>query len=200
MEGNKGQQLPALTKVSFIIARHLDSENLYTQYLTPSESQIFKDAVANFDKWSSFIKVANRIGTTKADQNDEQKSVSNQMSDDQVAAFRVRAMIFDQLVPQLYECSKPCCKMSNGIDDILKDLSNNKYDALIEQSSSLQEEPSRTIQLAQQSDAEKTPNNHVEASDTNDDPDAQQGTACFNAFYIQSQYNFSHRILTLTIW
>ncbi|KAJ2964384.1 hypothetical protein NQZ79_g717 [Umbelopsis isabellina] len=174
MEGNKGQQLPALTKVSFIIARHLDSENLYTQYLTPSESQIFKDAVANFDKWSSFIKVANKIGTTEVDQNDEQKSVSNQMSDEQVAAFRVRAMIFDQLVPQLYQCSKPCCKMSNGIDDILRDLSNNKYDALIEQSSALTEEPSPKMQSTQKSDAEKTPNNHVEASETNGDPDAQQ--------------------------
>jgi hypothetical protein len=185
MEGNKGQQLPALTKVSFIIARHLDSENLYTQYLTPSESQIFKDAVTNFDKWSLFIKAANRIDTAEVDQNDEQKSVSNQMSDEQVAAFRVRAMIFDQLVPQLYECSKPCCKMSNGIENILKDLANNKYDALIETSSASQELPSQPIQTTQQSDVEETPNNHAEAGENNDDPDAPQGIKC-SVFYAQT--------------
>ncbi|CAO3694480.1 unnamed protein product [Umbelopsis ramanniana] len=57
------------------------------------------------------------------------------MSDEQVAAFRVRAMIFDQLVPQLYKCSKPCCKHSNAIDNIIQGFSTDKYDKIIEGSS-----------------------------------------------------------------
>jgi hypothetical protein len=140
MERKKCQVLPALTKVSFIIARHLDSENLYTQFLTPSESQIFKDAVTNFDKWSLFITATDRFNTAKENGDDElqgKESQSSKMSDEQVAAFRVRAMVFDQLVPQLYKCSKPCCKHSNAIDDIIQGFSTDKYDKIIEGSGDL---------------------------------------------------------------
>jgi hypothetical protein len=137
MERKKCQVPPTLTKVSFIIARHLDSESLYTQFLTPSESQIFKDAVTNFDKWSHFIKATERFDTTKENTGDEsegKESQSRKMSDEQVAAFRVRAMIFDQLVPQLYKCSKPCCSQSNVISDIIQGFSTDRYDNIIKDS------------------------------------------------------------------
>jgi hypothetical protein len=135
MEGNKCHVLPALTKVSFIIARHLDSENLYTQFLTSSESQIFKDAVTNFDKWSLFIKATDKFddhSVNGSDDSEPKETSDRQMSDEQVAAFRVRAMIFDQLVPQLYQCSKPCCSHSNAIRDIIQGFSDEQFEKFIE--------------------------------------------------------------------
>lgn len=182
MERKKCQVLPALTKVSFIIARHLDSENLYTQFLTPSESQIFKDAVTNFDKWSLFITATDSFDTAKGNGDDElqgKELQSSKMSDEQVAAFRVRAMIFDQLVPQLYKCSKPCCKHSNAIDNIIQGFSTDKYDKIIEGSSD--SDPyihNQAPAVVLQPPTEAIPQN---TNDTTDDETAPPGTILTSA-------------------
>lgn len=162
MEANNCQVLPALTKVSFLIARYLDAENLYTQFLTPSESQIFKDAVTNFDKWRVFITATNGLDTANiaaADGAEQKDSNGKQMSDDQVAAFRVRAMIFDQLVPQLYLCSKPCCSHSNTVRDIVQGFSDDQFEKIIEASdSSTQNQPQVEEHIEPQADPSATTN------------------------------------------
>ncbi|KAK4521289.1 uncharacterized protein ATC70_011903 [Mucor velutinosus] len=95
------KKLPPWLPLSFVLAQHLLEHHVHQQYLTPSEQLYFQDTLVNFATWIAFI---NQI--------DKQEDVDT-------TAFRVRSMLYEQLIPHIFKTHKFCCKLVS-LDSLLE--------------------------------------------------------------------------------
>ncbi|KAI8376113.1 uncharacterized protein BYT42DRAFT_614896 [Radiomyces spectabilis] len=91
--------LPPWLPLSFAVAKELANRNLHRQHLTSSEIHHFEAALATFSTWSQFMTphTANALDA---------------LTVTHIAAFRVRAMLFEYILPFLNSSKRPCCNDS----------------------------------------------------------------------------------------
>ncbi|CEP13306.1 hypothetical protein [Parasitella parasitica] len=95
------KKLPPWLPLSFVLAQHLLENHVHKQYLTPNEQTYFQDTLVNFATWIAFI-----------NQTDKQDDIHT-------VAFRVRSMLYEQLIPHIFETHKLCCKLVS-LDPLLE--------------------------------------------------------------------------------
>ncbi|KAI8636118.1 hypothetical protein BD408DRAFT_426659 [Parasitella parasitica] len=95
------KKLPPWLPLSFVIAQHLLENHVHKQYLTPNEQAYFQDTLISFATWIAFI-----------NQTDKQDDIDT-------TAFRVRSMLYEQLVPHIFQTHKLCCKLVS-LDPLLE--------------------------------------------------------------------------------
>lgn len=95
------RKLPPWLPLSFVLAQHLLEHHVHQQYLTPNEQSYFKDTLVDFATWIAFI-----------NQTDKQEDVDT-------TAFRVRSMLYEQLIPHIFKTHKACCKLV-ALDPLLE--------------------------------------------------------------------------------
>lgn len=101
----------------YLLARQVAKNNIPETFLTTEELECLNQALSSAEQWESFFKGDN--------------STTQLLSLEQIAAFRVRAMLSEQLIqPCLNQhyMNTPCCQSSSLIIaelDQLSDLDNN---------------------------------------------------------------------------
>ncbi|KAL0136261.1 hypothetical protein V8B55DRAFT_1537872 [Mucor lusitanicus] len=117
------KKLPPWLPLSFVLAQHLQQHHVHQQYLTPTEQSYFEDTLVDFATWIAFI-----------NQTDKQE-------DADTTAFRVRSMLYEQLIPHIFKSHKFCCKLVS-------------LDPLLEQAHQLHIPPASEVSQAWQAFAE----------------------------------------------
>ncbi|GAN05795.1 SAGA transcriptional complex subunit [Mucor ambiguus] len=95
------KKLPSWLPLSFVLAQHLLEHHVHQQYLTPNEQSYFQDTLVSFATWIAFV-----------NQTDKQDDVDT-------TAFRVRSMLYEQLIPHIFKTHKFCCKLVS-LDPLLE--------------------------------------------------------------------------------
>ncbi|KAG0172229.1 Transcriptional activator spt7 [Apophysomyces sp. BC1034] len=103
MTSRKLNHLPPWPQLSFVLAKDISAKGMHTKFLTPSETQYFEDAIDTFSKWLAFTTTLRTDAPTPAD---------NTIAEPEIAAFRVRSMLFEQFIPHLFHSDRPCCRES----------------------------------------------------------------------------------------
>ncbi|KAI8364636.1 uncharacterized protein BYT42DRAFT_589889 [Radiomyces spectabilis] len=100
---NKDQSiaLPPWLPLSFVLATHLYDNCLHVTFLTSSEAQYFEDAVRSYHDWVTFITCREKPASASA--------TGTLLTEAQIAAFRVRAMLSDQFIAYTYSSTRLCC-------------------------------------------------------------------------------------------
>ncbi|KAI9019481.1 hypothetical protein CLU79DRAFT_234322 [Phycomyces nitens] len=94
-------RLPQWQQLSFVLAKDIYRNNLHAEFLTVPETLYFKGAVETFATWLAFMSPAR----------DCEDSVANDtITEPEIAAFRIRAMIFEKFIPHLHHSNRPCCR------------------------------------------------------------------------------------------
>ena len=85
--------LPWLS-MSYLLAQHLIQQQVHKRYLTLMEQKYIQDATCSLATWIAFI-----------------NTHDNTSIELDTCAFRVRSMLYEQLIPHLFHSQKPCCKV-----------------------------------------------------------------------------------------
>ncbi|KAI9264766.1 hypothetical protein BY458DRAFT_513918 [Sporodiniella umbellata] len=93
--------------VSFELAKYLLKNEIHKQFLTTKECTYFENASSSFSIWIAFISLQQQ----REDKNADVLGTT---------VFRVRSMLYEQLIPYLFYSDKPCCQQI-PLDDILRD-------------------------------------------------------------------------------
>ncbi|KAF7724387.1 Transcriptional activator spt7 [Apophysomyces ossiformis] len=103
MTSRQLNHLPPWSQLSFVLAKDISEKGIHTRFLTPSETQYFEAALDTFAKWLAFTAVLRTDSPTTAEYT---------RTEPEIAAFRVRSMLFEQFIPHLFHSDRPCCRES----------------------------------------------------------------------------------------
>lgn len=91
--------LPSWLPLSFVLAQHLNEHQVHKRFLTTTERKYFEDALMSYATWIAFID-----RTTK--------KTEEALTELDTTAFRVRSMLYEQLIPHLFQThNKTCCSV-----------------------------------------------------------------------------------------
>ncbi|KAI8364102.1 hypothetical protein BD560DRAFT_425671 [Blakeslea trispora] len=84
------KHLPPWPPLSYILSQHLVQQEYHRRYLSIAEQTYFQDALVSLATWIAFITMEGK-------------------GDLSTTAFRVRSMLYEQMIPHLFD-HKACCK------------------------------------------------------------------------------------------
>ncbi|KAI9478715.1 MAG: hypothetical protein EXX96DRAFT_505382 [Benjaminiella poitrasii] len=92
----KKKNLPSWLLLSFVLAKHLHDNGIHKLFLTATERKYFEDSLSSYAVWIAFI---------------NKKKEEETSLEINTAAFRVRSMLYEQLIPHLFPSHNMCCKL-----------------------------------------------------------------------------------------
>jgi transcriptional activator SPT7 len=91
--------LPSWLPLSFVLAQHLNQHQVHKRFLTSTERKYFEDALTSYATWIAFI-------------DQTIKKAEESLTELDTTAFRVRSMLYEQLIPHLFQThTKSCCSV-----------------------------------------------------------------------------------------
>jgi transcriptional activator SPT7 len=92
------KKLPPWLQLTYVLAKQLQKTNAADTFLTQDEAEYFNQSLGSFQHWCRFI------------QPDPALDSKPHLNQDQMAAFRVRAMLCEQFIPHFFHSDRPCCR------------------------------------------------------------------------------------------
>ncbi|KAI8984540.1 hypothetical protein BDF20DRAFT_394859 [Mycotypha africana] len=117
-------KLPNWLPLSYALSKHLLRNEVHKRYLNLAERKFFEEALVSYATWIAFIENNKKVPAIRDIPEEQQQQQTTNTTELDLAIFRVRSMIYEQLIPHLFKTDTKhicCSNQTISLEPLLKE-------------------------------------------------------------------------------